>query len=79
MSVGDWIEAKAPAERAPIVRKLILVAQKAAPKGTLSIKWGQPVFEGNGPVAFIKLAKAHITFGGAVNYATHLAGSRVAL
>jgi hypothetical protein len=63
MPVEDWVKAKARGEQLDIVRGLLAIAQKVAPKATISIKWGQPVVEENGPVAFIKVAKAHVTFG----------------
>lgn len=63
MDVDAWIAALAPPHQAGIVRALIATARKAAPQARLSIKWGQPVFEENGPIAFIKPAKAHVTFG----------------
>jgi len=30
---------------------------------TSSIKWNQPVFEAGGPLAFVRVAKAHVTLG----------------
>jgi hypothetical protein len=63
MPVDDWVKAKASGWRAEVVSKLIALARKAAPRATLAIKWGQPVIEENGPVAFIKVAAAHVTFG----------------
>jgi hypothetical protein len=63
MPVEDWIQAKAPGWRAAVVRKLLAMAGKIAPKASVAIKWGQPVIEENGPVAFIKVAKQHVTFG----------------
>lgn len=43
-----------------IIRALVA---RHAPAATLSIKWGQPVWEHNGPMAFAKPAKNHLTFG----------------
>lgn len=43
-----------------IIRALVA---RHAPNATLSIKWGQPVWEHNGPMAFAKPAKNHLTFG----------------
>jgi hypothetical protein len=63
MPVEDWVKAKARGEQLDIVQRLLAMARKVAPKATISIKWGQPVVEENGPVAFIKVAKAHVTFG----------------
>lgn len=63
MPVEDWVKAKASGAQLSVVQRLLTMAQKVAPKATTSIKWGQPVVDENGPVAFIKVAKAHITFG----------------
>jgi hypothetical protein len=63
MPVDDWVMAKASGWRAEVVSDLIALARKTAPRATIAIKWGQPVIEENGPVAFIKVAGAHVTFG----------------
>jgi hypothetical protein len=42
------------------LRKLI---REAAPDAVESIKWGQPVYELNGPFAHIKAHKNHVNFG----------------
>jgi hypothetical protein len=62
-SVDDWVRTKTKGWQAQVVERLLSIARKAAPGATLSIKWAQPVLEQNGPFAFIKVAKAHITFG----------------
>ena len=46
-----------------IVREIDTIVQAAAPKATSSIKWAQPVYESDGPFAFMKAAKKHVTFG----------------
>ena len=43
-----------------IIRALVA---RHAPAATLSIKWGQPVWEHKGPMAFARPAKNHLTFG----------------
>jgi hypothetical protein len=43
-----------------IIRALVA---RHAPAATLSIKWGQPVWEHEGPMAFARPAKNHLTFG----------------
>jgi len=63
MKVEDWVAAKAQAWQGRIVSRLLAMAKKTTPGSSLSIKWGQPVIEDNGPVAFIKVAKQHVTFG----------------
>ena len=62
-TVDAWVKSRARGTQLEIVERLLALARKAAPKATISIKWGQPVVEENGPVAFIKVAKAHVTFG----------------
>ncbi|MFC1866237.1 DUF1801 domain-containing protein [Chloroflexota bacterium] len=42
------------------VRKIIL---EAAPQAKESIKWAQPVYESNGPFAYIKAFKNDVNFG----------------
>ena len=39
------------------------IARKAAPKATATVKWGQPVYEQNGPVAWMKASAKHVSFG----------------
>jgi hypothetical protein len=51
----DW-----QAEIASEVRQIIL---KAAPEAEESIKWAQPVYELNGPFAYIKAFKNSVNFG----------------
>jgi hypothetical protein len=63
MDVDDWVKAKATGWQAVVVRRLLAIARKAAPDATVTIKWSQPVLDQGGPLAFIKLAKAHVTFG----------------
>ena len=60
-SVDSYIDGLEPAavEIASAVRRIIL---KAAPDITEAVKWGQPVYESNGPFAYIK------AFGTAVNF-----------
>jgi hypothetical protein len=61
-SVDEYV-AKLPAAQAEIVTALRQLIKAAAPKSTEAVKWAQPVFEENGPFAYIKPAKAHVTFG----------------
>ena len=39
------------------------IVREMAPEASESIKWGQPVYEQGGPFAYMKTAKAHLTFG----------------
>ncbi len=62
-SVDDYVAKKLNAEQAAIVAELRAIVRKAAPKSTEAVKWAQPVFEDNGPFAFIRPSKSHVTFG----------------
>jgi hypothetical protein len=42
------------------LRRIVLVA---VPQAKESIKWAQPVYEHNGPFAYIKAFKSHVNFG----------------
>jgi hypothetical protein len=63
MPVADWIAKKASGWQAEAIARVLKLAKRVAPAATWSIKWGQPVLEENGPLAWIKPAKAHVTFG----------------
>jgi len=63
MAVDEWVRKKAQGWQAAEVERLIAIVRKAAPDAAASIKWAQPVFELEGPFAFIRVAKAHVTFG----------------
>jgi hypothetical protein len=39
------------------------IVRETAPEASESIKWGRPVYERGGPFAYMKAAKAHLTFG----------------
>jgi hypothetical protein len=63
MPVDQWIASKTSGWQTDVTRRILAVIQRAAPKATCSIKWGQPVFEQVGPFAFIKPAKGHLSVG----------------
>jgi hypothetical protein len=63
VAVDDYVANKLNADQAEIVNSLRVIVRAAAPKAAESIKWGQPVYEENGPLAYIKPSKSHITFG----------------
>ena len=50
---GDW--------RSDVVARLRTIVDTAAPEASSTIKWAQPVWESNGPFAYIK------AFGSSVN------------
>lgn len=49
--------------QAEIVSKVRTVILEAAPEADESIKWAQPVYEINGPFAYIKAFKNSVNFG----------------
>jgi hypothetical protein len=63
MSVDQWIAQHASGWQAEVAGRLVTIIEGAAPDATSSIKWGQPVFESNGPFAYFRPAKAHVTLG----------------
>ena len=63
MPLDAWIDSKAKGWHADVIRRVLDVSRKAAPKAAVSIKWGQPVMEENGPFMFVRAAKAHVTVG----------------
>jgi hypothetical protein len=63
MPIEDWIAQKTTGWQRDVVRRVVDVVKRTVPDTTVSIKWAQPVFELNGPFAFIKPAKAHLSVG----------------
>jgi hypothetical protein len=63
MPVEKWIAAKTGGWQSEVVRRVLDVFKRAAPEATCSIKWAQPVWELEGPFAFVKPAKAHVSVG----------------
>jgi hypothetical protein len=61
--VEQWIQDKASGWQLDVIQRLVGILREAAPEMTAAIKWGQPVFEANGPFAFLRPAKAHVTLG----------------
>jgi hypothetical protein len=61
--VDTWVRLKAQGRQEQVVERLLAIGKKAAASAALSIVGGQPFFQFGGPVAFIKVAKAHVTFG----------------
>jgi hypothetical protein len=46
-----------------VVTALRKIVRSAAPKAIESIKWGQPVYEHNGPFAYMKAFASSVNFG----------------
>ena len=49
--------------QAEIVSKVRMIILEAVPEADESIKWAQPVYEVNGPFAYIKAFKNSVNFG----------------
>lgn len=63
LTVEQWLAAKVSGWQVGVIRSLVKLVTDAAPLATPHIKWGQPVFVANGPFAFVKPAKNHVTIG----------------
>jgi hypothetical protein len=46
-----------------VAHRLNALVQEVVPTAKASIKWGQPVFEHNGPFAYFKAFKSYVNFG----------------
>ena len=62
VNVEGYVRALPPALQAIVARVRALVAS-ASPEATESFRWGQPVYESNGPFAYVKAHKSHVNFG----------------
>ena len=54
-ALGDW--------RAGAVTAAVEAIRAAAPEATASIKWAQPVFDSNGPFAYVKAFPRSVNVG----------------
>lgn len=63
MKVTDWVKSKSAGWHQKKLNALIAAVKKAAPDAEFAVKWGQPVFSVDGPVGFLRPAKAHVTIG----------------
>lgn len=52
-----------PDWRGDVVATVLEIVSEAAPDATVSIKWAQPVWESNGPFAYIKAFPKAVNFG----------------
>ncbi len=52
-----------PPEQQAIVAQLRQIVKTAAPDAKEAFKWSQPVYEFNGPFAYIKAFRAQVNFG----------------
>jgi len=62
MSPDDWAK-RLTGWQADALRAFRAIVTKHAPKATLAIKWGQPVWDHNGPFAWAKPAAKHFSVG----------------
>jgi hypothetical protein len=60
--VDDWAK-KLTGWQADAVKIIRALVARHAPGATLVVKWGQPVWEQNGPFAWLKPAAKHVSFG----------------
>jgi hypothetical protein len=63
MDVDAYIETRTSGWQREVMRRLRALVLRAAPDASVAIKWGQPVFELDGPFAYARAARAHVTFG----------------
>ncbi len=63
MTIADYVKAKVAGWQADVIHAITALVQRAAPGVTAAIKWGQPVFDHGGPLAYIRTARNHVTFG----------------
>jgi hypothetical protein len=52
-TVREWI-AQLPEPERGVVERVAACLSAAAPEATARVKWGQPVWESNGPLAYVK-------------------------
>jgi hypothetical protein len=62
-AVDDYIAAKVTPELQPVVAELRALMKTLAPKATLAMSYGQPMWKGAGYLAWITPAKGHISLG----------------
>lgn len=63
LTIEQWVAKKIAAEQVPVASAIMMLVAEAAPDAKGVIKWGQPVFELNGPMAYFRGSKEHVTFG----------------
>lgn len=63
VSVEAWASKKLSGWQADALRIIQALVARYAPSATASIKWGQPVWEQNGPFAWARPAAKHFSFG----------------
>lgn len=61
-TVDEYIEGLVDWQQ-DLLKEVRGIIKEAAPEADESIKWAQPVYESNGPFAYIKAFKSHVNFG----------------
>jgi hypothetical protein len=61
-NVDDWAK-KLTGWQADAMKIIRALVSRHAPDATLVMKWGQPVWEQNGPFAWLRPAAKHVSFG----------------
>ncbi len=61
-SVDDWAK-KLTGWQADAMKIIRALVTRHAPGATVAMKWGQPVWEHNGPFAWLRPAAKHVSFG----------------
>ncbi|MDB4935319.1 MAG: hypothetical protein JWP87_2291 [Labilithrix sp.] len=61
-NVDDWAK-KLTGWQADALKIIRALVSRHAPDSTLVMKWGQPVWEHNGPFAWLRPAAKHVSFG----------------
>lgn len=61
-TVDEYVKTLEP-QMAEMVNEIRMLVREAAPTATEAFKWAQPVYEANGPFAWVRAFHAHVTFG----------------
>ncbi len=59
----DGYVSSLPSPMQTIVNRVRALVATAAPEAIEAFKWGQPVYESNGPFAYLKAHKSYVNFG----------------
>ena len=59
----DAYSRKLSPDQRQIVEAVRAIVRSAAPSSTEAFKWAEPVFESNGPFAWVKAHSQHVTLG----------------
>ena len=62
-AVDEWAATKVSGWQAEALVEIRALVARHAPRAKVSIKWGQPVWEENGPFAWARPAAKHLSFG----------------